>query len=236
MATTLTESPFPAVSPDNQVDARQLHTALQVGTHFAKWIQARIIEYDFVEGIDFKQQEVLFKKEKNPQGGRPLTDYLLTLDMAKELAMVERTPRGRQIRQYFIECEKQLRDSAAPSIDSGVYTAMEKFREINAFTLDTIQRHEFRIERIEKATFPGPDHLTVIQYLEQHGYPPISYGRIGGLSAQCAAESLRSRTCTSYARSTKNRRHVRTYSPTIIAAVVSRAVLDGRIPEPASTH
>jgi phage anti-repressor protein len=236
MATTLTESPFPTVSPDNQVDARQLHTALQVGTRFNDWFRARVIEYDFVEGIDFQVSNNILKNQHNSQRGPKPTDYLLTLDMAKELAMVERTPRGRQIRQYFIECENQLRDSAAPSIDSGVYTAMEKFREINAFTLDTIQRHEFRIERIEKATFPGPDHLTVIQYLEQHGYPPISYSRIGGLSAQCAAESLRSRTCTSYARSTKNRRHVRTYSPNIIAAVVSRAVLDGRIPEPASTH
>ncbi|EMT0828626.1 antA/AntB antirepressor family protein [Salmonella enterica] len=89
-------------------DARELHSFLGVGKVFAAWITARIAEYEFVENQDYtltfsktgKRQNVLCK------------DYHLTLDTAKELAMVERNEKGRQIRRYFIECEKQLRQQS----------------------------------------------------------------------------------------------------------------------------
>ena len=85
------------------VDARQLHAFLGVGRDFSTWIADRIQEYDFVEGEDFSP--VLGKS----RGGRPSIEYFLTLDMAKELAMVERTAKGREARRYFIDCERQLR-------------------------------------------------------------------------------------------------------------------------------
>ncbi|EAA6844915.1 hypothetical protein DRX19_28995 [Salmonella enterica subsp. enterica] len=87
-------------------DARELHSFLGVGKVFAAWITARIAEYEFVENHDYIS---FFQNGKKPQGGRPTKDYHLTLDTAKELAMVERNEKGRQIRRYFIECEKQLR-------------------------------------------------------------------------------------------------------------------------------
>lgn len=88
------------------VDARELHHALGVGTQFKDWIQRRIQEYDFTEHTDF---EVSLKNEQNPTGGRPSKDYMLTLDMAKELAMVEKTDKGKAVRRYFIEVEKAAR-------------------------------------------------------------------------------------------------------------------------------
>lgn len=87
-------------------NARDLHAFLGVGKVFAAWITARIAEYEFVENQDYIS---FFQNGKKPQGGRPTKDYHLTLDTAKELAMVERNEKGRQIRRYFIECEKQLR-------------------------------------------------------------------------------------------------------------------------------
>lgn len=89
------------------VSARELHEFLESKQEFANWIKNRIDKYGFVENQDF---EVFDNFIKNPSGGRPLKEYALTLDMAKELAMVEGNEKGRQARRYFIECEKKLRE------------------------------------------------------------------------------------------------------------------------------
>ncbi len=89
-------------------NARDLHAFLGVGKRFASWITERIAEYGFVENQDYIL--VSPNREIKGRGGdRRSKDYHLTLDTAKELAMVERNEKGRQIRRYFIECEKQLR-------------------------------------------------------------------------------------------------------------------------------
>jgi phage anti-repressor protein len=92
------------------VDARVLHAFLEVGRDFSNWIKGRIDEYLFAEDQDY----LLAKSgEQVPhQGGfRTVSrvDYFLTIDMAKEFAMVERTAKGRQARRYFLDCERQLR-------------------------------------------------------------------------------------------------------------------------------
>ena len=85
------------------VNARGLHGFLEVKTAFDVWIRRRIAEYDFQNHCDYV---VIIKKDENPIGGRPLTEYHISLDMAKELSMVERNEKGKQARQYFIECER----------------------------------------------------------------------------------------------------------------------------------
>lgn len=105
------------------VNARELHTFLEVGKDFSNWIRNRIEEYGFVENQDFvifansgEKSESTFAKplEKNRRG-RPTKEYFLTLDTAKELAMVERNAKGREARRYFIECERQAKQ-ATPSL------------------------------------------------------------------------------------------------------------------------
>lgn len=100
------------------VNARDLHAFLEVGRDFSNWIKARIERYGFVEGVDYvcspnrarkKTEGVFAKTGENPLGGRTAIDYYVSLDMAKELSMVERTARGREARRYFIEVEKQWR-------------------------------------------------------------------------------------------------------------------------------
>lgn len=83
------------------VSGRELHDFLEVDTRFNDWFQ-RMAEYGFTEGQDFYSF-----LSKTPSGGRPSTDYVMTLDMAKEVAMIQRTDRGKQARQYFIEIDKQ---------------------------------------------------------------------------------------------------------------------------------
>ncbi|EDV1505040.1 phage antirepressor Ant [Salmonella enterica subsp. salamae] len=86
-------------------NARDLHAFLEVGKRFASWITERLTEYGFVENQDY----IAISQKREIGHGRGRKDYHLTLDTAKELAMVERNEKGRQIRRYFIECEKQLR-------------------------------------------------------------------------------------------------------------------------------
>ena len=85
------------------VSARELHEFLESKQDFSTWIKNRIADYDFVENQDF----VRFHK-KMEANNATLIEYHITLDMAKELSMVERTEKGKQARQYFIECEKRL--------------------------------------------------------------------------------------------------------------------------------
>lgn len=89
------------------VNARDLHAFLEVGKRFASWVTERITEYGFIENQDYilvsQNREI-----KGRGGDRRSKDYHLTLDTAKELAMVERNEKGREIRRYFIECEKRL--------------------------------------------------------------------------------------------------------------------------------
>lgn len=88
------------------VNMRNVHNALDVQSRYNDWISRRINQYGFEEHVDY---EVLLNSEYNSVGGRPQTDYYFTLDAAKEIAMVENNERGREIRKYFIACEKQLR-------------------------------------------------------------------------------------------------------------------------------
>ena len=86
--------------PVQLCNARDLHSFLEVGKVFGAWIQDRINEYGFIQDEDY----LVITERTN---GRPRKEYHITLDMGKELGMVERNERGRQIRKYFIECERR---------------------------------------------------------------------------------------------------------------------------------
>jgi phage anti-repressor protein len=86
------------------VSARDLHAFLEVQTRFNDWIERRIKEYELKENQDFVKIYSKLSKTK------PASDYALMLNTAKELAMVESNDKGKQARQYFIDCEKKLKE------------------------------------------------------------------------------------------------------------------------------
>lgn len=89
------------------VDARELFIRLRgenTQTKFTDWISEKINKYGFIEDVDFTSFS-----QKNEKGGRPTIEYALTLDTAKEIAMVENNEQGRKIRRYFIDVEKKAR-------------------------------------------------------------------------------------------------------------------------------
>lgn len=89
------------------VNARDLHEFLESKQDFSTWIKNRINQYGFVEGIDFIP---FHNSVERAVGGAVRIEYHLTIDMAKELSMVERNEKGKQARQYFIACERQAKD------------------------------------------------------------------------------------------------------------------------------
>ncbi|EAH4774995.1 phage antirepressor Ant [Campylobacter coli] len=87
----------------NSANAREIFQFLNSEQEYANWIKNRISHYNFIENQDYIIELVYTK-------GRPRKEYYITLDMAKELCMVENNEKGRQARRYFIECEKRLKN------------------------------------------------------------------------------------------------------------------------------
>lgn len=84
------------------ISGRDLHEFLEVDTKYTQWF-ARMCEYGFEENVDFIGFSQNWEK---PQGGRPSQDHQLTIDMAKEICMLQRSEKGKIARQYFIQLEK----------------------------------------------------------------------------------------------------------------------------------
>ena len=91
-------------SKEKLINARQLHKELGSKRDFSNWITDRINKYGFIENEDFST--ILLEST----GGRPRKEYILKLDVAKEIALIENNYKGRIIRRYFIEVEKRYRE------------------------------------------------------------------------------------------------------------------------------
>lgn len=102
-------------------DARELHMFLNVKTRFNDWIKARIDKYGFEENADY-----ILLTEKIVSGNNAnAKTYIITIDMAKELSMVENNEKGKQARKYFIECERKLKENILPDFTNPAIAARE---------------------------------------------------------------------------------------------------------------
>lgn len=111
---------------------RELHEFLGVETPYRIWFP-RMIEYGFTEGKDFNPyKNVRVGEEGNREVARELTDHLLTIDMAKEICMIQRTEVGKKARQYFIQVEKDY--NSPEKIMARALRIAEK--ELNTLKLD----------------------------------------------------------------------------------------------------
>lgn len=85
------------------VSGRELHAALEIGSNYTTWF-SRMCDYGFVEGIDYIS--CFPNLESESHGGQNKIDHQLTIDMAKQICMIQRTETGRKFRQYFIKVEE----------------------------------------------------------------------------------------------------------------------------------
>lgn len=88
------------------VSGRELHEKLEVKTPYKKWFD-RMIEYGFAENVDFSVLDKNVQDDTAFGGERIITEHVMTLDMAKQIAMIQRSDIGKKIRQYFIDVEKE---------------------------------------------------------------------------------------------------------------------------------
>ena len=86
----------------NSVNARELHAVLESKQDFSTWIKKRLEEVDAIENTDY----ITFPQKNGNGNNKPLIEYVLSTDIAKEIAMLERNKIGKKVRRYFIEFEK----------------------------------------------------------------------------------------------------------------------------------
>lgn len=149
---------------------RELHEFLGVETPYRIWFP-RMAEYGFSEGKDFNPyKNVRVGEEGNREVARELTDHLLTIDMAKELAMIQRTDRGKQARQYFIQVEKDY--NSPEKIMARALRIAEK--ELSTLKLENKVQAQQIAELQPKATYYDlilqcPSLLSVTEIAKDYG-------------------------------------------------------------------
>lgn len=117
---------------EQTVSGRELHMFLGIETPYTMWIE-RMIEYGFSEGKDF------LTKMLESTGGRPSTDHIMTLDMAKEICMLARNEKGKQARQYFLEVERRW-NSPEQVMARGLLLADKTIKKLST-TIETQKKY-----------------------------------------------------------------------------------------------
>jgi len=120
------------------VNARNLWEKLEVKSKFADWIIDKTSQAHLTEGSDYL---VFLQKEKNLQGGRPSKEYVISLDSAKHIAMLEGNEKGKEIRQYFIDFEKKAKEALLAMIQkkSQDTEAMTKDLDLKRFANENLK-------------------------------------------------------------------------------------------------
>ena len=120
---------------DQLVSARELHKKLEITERFNSWFE-RMLKYGFVENIDYIGCKIF-----NTQANQELDEYILKLDMAKQICMLQRSELGAKFRMYFIECEKQLKNQfkVPQTFKEALQLALEQQEKIEALELKQIK-------------------------------------------------------------------------------------------------
>jgi phage anti-repressor protein len=146
------------------VDARELHEQLVVGKDFTHWIKDRIEKYGFSEGEDYTLTLAKIGERKNVTRH----DYILTLDTAKEIAMVQNNEMGRAVRKYFIEVEKRFKQPKTQiEMLAMMAQQMVEQEKTNALRDQKINKLESSVQNIAENLTSVPDHTKVVERVNE---------------------------------------------------------------------
>jgi len=162
----------------NSVDARALHSFLESGQQFGDWIKNRITQYDFTESIDFISFHNSMKAENTYINTK---EYTITIDMAKELSMVERNEKGKEARKYFIECEKKIKAALPGTFAEALRLAADQAEQLEA--------HKLQIA-MDAAKIAQDKHLVEFAKTVEGTDKKISIGDMAKLSSKIGRNNL----------------------------------------------
>ena len=155
------------IDNDNKVSGRELHDFLEVGRDFTNWMK-QMIGYGFSEHADY---EVYAKNGENPSGGRPSVDYSMTIDMAKEICMIQRTEKGKQARQYFIECERRAKANVIGAGWAAIPQTLPEALRLAADLAEAEAAHQHRIQAAARGDPAQRCGIESQQGVADDGYP-----------------------------------------------------------------
>lgn len=156
------------------VNARDLHSALQIKSNFRDWIRNRITDFGFVENQDF------VTIAKNLANGGRSKEYFISINMAKELCMVERNELGRKWRAHFIKCEKDLMEIKQQQTIAVPQTLPEALRlaadlaEKNQKLLEEQKINAPKVEFTDRVVADN-NAMTITKAAKLIGYPPRKF-------------------------------------------------------------
>lgn len=166
---TLNENQEPVVS------GRQLHQVLGVKTPYSMWFD-RMVEYGFTENQDFLLNNFV---KQTGRGGHNKIDHVLKLDMAKEIAMIQRTDKGKEVRQYFIQVEKDFNSpekimARALKIADRKIISLEHKNEALQLELEEARKQTDYLDLILQTK----DMLTTTQIAQDYGMSANKFNQI----------------------------------------------------------
>ena len=144
------------------VNARELHEGLEIKTKYQDWFK-RMCEYGFEENVDFTTiEELSQKREGSRLVNRFIETHIITIDMAKEISMIQRNEIGKRFRLYFIECEKKLKEIVTPKLP-------QTYKEALLELVKTIEEKE-QIEAEKNRLIHGSKTYTTTEIAKELGY------------------------------------------------------------------
>ena len=163
------------------VSARELHEKLNIGTRFNDWFP-RMCEYGFSEGTDYYSK----MSKTSDAGGRPASDYELSIDMAKQICMIQRTEIGKTIRQYFLDLEKawntpeQIMSRALKIADQTIASLTSKVGELETAVQEmdgVIQNMAPKVDYADRI-LSSPDCMLVTQIAQDYGMSAKAFNAV----------------------------------------------------------
>ncbi len=158
-----------AVNFENEkptVSGRELHAALMIETRYNDWFK-RMCEYGFTENEDYYS---ILSNRSDGLAGKPRTDQLLTMDMAKELCMIQRSEVGKRCREYFLEMEKKW-NSPDAVIARGLLIANHQLQLVKCENTQLLEEKNEQAAEIKKM-LPKASYYDYV--LSAEGLMPIS--------------------------------------------------------------
>ncbi len=187
----------------NAVNAREVHKALEIKKDFSSWIKGQIESLGLEENVDYM---VFTQKGENLSGGRPGTEYILSIDAAKHIAMASRSAKGKAVRAYFIEVEKEYRHQAmAPaallpvltqmsrSIESILAAQLRLFERIEALEDERTTKERFLCEETKEESYTKEEEHLIMHLKSQGKTNDYIAKKLGRTNAAIRAKCTRLR-------------------------------------------